>query len=237
MKIDQEQKKIINEFKTPQSVLSWVISAFSVNNIAFASSLGAEDQVLTDMLSKIVPKLNIFTIDTGALYPESYDLIKKTEKKYNFKYEILKPEKKAVDQIITEHGDELYLKNLELRKLCCKTRKIEPLKKKLKKLDVWICGLRTEQSITRNSIEKVAWDSTFKLIKVNPLAEWTEEQVWKYIKENNVPYHSLHDKGYPSIGCAPCTRAIEPGEDVRAGRWWWENPIHKECGLHNRKDH
>ncbi len=225
----------IDAIDTPESILLWAVSNYDANQIAFASSLGAEDQVLTDILSKISPQINIFTIDTGKLSPESYDLIEKTEKKYGFKYEILKPDERAVAEIVKEHGEELYYKNLELRKLCCDVRKIQPLKIKLKTLKIWICGLRTEQSITRKDVKKIEWDESFNILKLNPLSDWTDEQVWEYIKANNVPYHALHDRGYTSIGCAPCTRAIEFGEDIRAGRWWWENPIHKECGLHKRR--
>ncbi|MFH1367672.1 MAG: phosphoadenylyl-sulfate reductase, partial [Elusimicrobiota bacterium] len=146
--------------------------------------------------------------------------------------ETLFPEKSAVEKMQNDYGPNLFYDGIEKRKMCCRIRKVEPLKKKLSTLKAWICGLRREQSVTRTAVEKIERDEVFKLYKINPLIDWTESMVWKYIKENNVPYNKLHDRGYPSIGCAPCTRAVKPGEDIRAGRWWWENPEHKECGLH-----
>ena len=129
-------------------------------------------------------------------------------------------------------GPNLFYEGIEKRKLCCEVRKLRPLRKILSTLDAWICGLRREQSVTRTRVEKIEWDENFSMVKLNPLADWTEEHVWNYIRGNNVPYNKLHDNGYPSIGCAPCTRAVKPGEAARAGRWWWEEPEKKECGLH-----
>ncbi|KKR96644.1 MAG: phosphoadenylyLSUlfate reductase (thioredoxin) [Candidatus Uhrbacteria bacterium GW2011_GWF2_41_16] len=224
------------KYSSPQEVLSWAVSEIGCDNIAFATSLGAEDQVLTHILRSMKADVSIFTIDTGCLYAESHDLIQETESLYDFKYEILTPESYAVEEMINTHGKDLFYKSLELRKLCCRLRKIEPLKNKLSSLDAWICGLRRDQSITRTNIEKVQWDEVFGIIKVNPLVDWDEKKVWDYVKKYKVPYHKLHDRGYPSIGCEPCTRAIKPGEDVRAGRWWWENKEQKECGLHQKMD-
>ncbi|MDD5686580.1 MAG: phosphoadenylyl-sulfate reductase [Elusimicrobia bacterium] len=224
----QEELKNLSALDT----IKWSIGKYGVKDVAFASSFGAEDQVITDMLIKINPNVSMFTLDTGLLPKETRDLIVETEHRYNIAVEILKPETAAVENMIKEHGASLFYESIEKRKLCCRVRKIEPLKKKLVTLKAWICGLRKEQSITRSDVQKIEWDEAFGLFKINPLADWTEDKVWKYIKDNNVPYNKLHDKGYPSIGCAPCTRAVRHGEDVRAGRWWWETSEQKECGLH-----
>jgi phosphoadenosine phosphosulfate reductase len=163
---------------------------------------------------------------------ETPDVLQHTETRYGIRIQVVRPDEAALARMLQEHGKDLYYEGVEKRKLCCRIRKVEPLARTLAGLKAWICGLRREQSVTRRSIEKIEWDDAFGLYKVNPLGDWTEQEVWDYIIENRVPYNVLHDRGYPSIGCAPCTRAIEPGEDVRAGRWWWENPEHKECGLH-----
>lgn len=202
--------------------------------IALSSSMGAEDQVLTDMVANIDPETRIFTLDTGRIFPETYDLIDKTNKKYGISIDVMFPDHKAIQQMVKEKGINLFYESVENRKLCCHIRKIEPLKRAFEGLDVWICGLRREQSVTRYNTKMVEWDDANAMIKVNPLIDWKEKDVWDYIKTNDVPYNELHDKGFPSIGCQPCTRAIKPGEDVRAGRWWWEEPEQKECGLHNR---
>lgn len=218
---------------SPQEVLAQVLQKFG-DKIALSSSLGAEDQVLTDMLMKINPKARIFTLDTGRLFPETYDLIDRTSRKYKTKIEVFFPEHQKVEKMVNEKGINLFYESVENRKFCCHLRKIEPLQRAFAELDAWVCGLRAGQAITRKDIALVEWDENNGLVKVNPLASWSEEQVWAYIHEHKVPYNVLHDKGFPSIGCQPCTRAVEPGEDVRAGRWWWENPDTKECGLHKR---
>jgi phosphoadenosine phosphosulfate reductase len=218
--------------KTPGEVLSWAVGQFGANQIALASSLGAEDQVLTDMLVRVDPGVAIFTLDTGRLPQETLDCMKVTEQKYGFKYRVYRPEAAAVDKLVAEKGLDLFYESVENRKLCCHIRKVEPLKRALKGLKAWICGLRREQSVTREGLNVVEWDASNGLYKINPLIEWTEKQVWETIRAKGIPYNRLHDQGYPSIGCAPCTRAVKPGEDVRAGRWWWESPDKKECGLH-----
>jgi phosphoadenosine phosphosulfate reductase len=200
--------------------------------VALSSSMAVEDQVLTDMMCKINPAAEIFTLDTGRLPQETYDVIEKTNEKYGINIQMMFPDRRLVEQMLFEHGPNAFYKSLENRKNCCYVRKIEPLRRALKNKQVWICGLRKEQSVTREDLQPIEWDSNFNVIKLSPLLDWTTEQVWEYIKENDVPYNALHDKGYPSIGCAPCTRAVEDGQDIRAGRWWWENPEHKECGLH-----
>jgi len=214
-----------------QQLLEYALKKFC-GEIAFASSFGAEDQILIDMLCKINKDVRIFTLDTGRLPDETYELIEITRKKYGIEIEILFPDYKEIEQMVNKYGPNLFYRDIESRKLCCEIRKIRPLKRALAGLDAWICGLRAEQSSTRAGLQRIALDENFGLIKVCPLADWTAEQVWDYIRENDVPCNKLHDNGYPSIGCAPCTRAIKPGEDIRAGRWWWEEPKYKECGLH-----
>ncbi|MBN2173681.1 MAG: phosphoadenylyl-sulfate reductase [Bacteroidales bacterium] len=203
--------------------------------IALASSLGAEDQVLTHMIVQIDPETKIFTLDTGRLFPETYDLIDRTNHRYKIKMDVYFPEAKHVENMVKEKGVNLFYESIENRKLCCHIRKIEPLRRALEGSDAWITGLRREQSVTRNNDTMVEIDKNNRgLIKINPLINWTENEVWDYIKKYKIPYNKLHDQGFPSIGCLPCTRAIQPGEDLRAGRWWWEQPEHKECGLHEK---
>jgi phosphoadenosine phosphosulfate reductase len=214
-----------------QQLLGRSIDRFP-GRVALASSLGAEDQVITDLLSRITNSPDIFTLDTGRLPPETYDTIDATNKRYGLRIRVAFPDRGQVEAMIAEHGPNLFYDSIEQRKLCCQVRKIVPLRRELARLDAWITGLRREQSMTRVQVERIEWDQANGLIKVNPLADWTTKQVWDYIREHKVPYNPLHDRGYPSIGCAPCTRAVKPGEDIRAGRWWWELPEHKECGLH-----
>ena len=202
--------------------------------IGLSTSFGAEDQVLTDMVLKIDNSARIFTLDTGRLHPETYDVMDTTNIKYSRHIEVFFPDTSKVQELYKTQGINGHYESMEKRKNCCFVRKIEPLQRALKGLDVWITGLRADQSVTRTEIPFVEYDDTFKVIKVNPLLDWKEEDVWNYIKENNVPYNKLHDQGFPSIGCAPCTRAVKDGEDIRSGRWWWENPEHKECGLHKK---
>lgn len=221
------------EQKSAEEVLQFFLSEYQ-HKIALASSMGAEDQVLTGMINSIDPNTRIFTLDTGRLFPETYQLIDETNKFFNSSIEVFFPDFRQTERMVALKGINLFYHSIENRKECCHVRKIEPLKRAFQNLDVWVCGLRREQSVTRLSTNMIEWDETNGLIKVNPLINWTEKQVWDYIRQNNVPYNILHDKGFPSIGCQPCTRAIMPGEDVRAGRWWWEEPEHKECGLHNR---
>lgn len=201
-------------------------------DIVFSSSMGAEDQVITAMIAGITPAIPVFTLDTGRLFPETYDLIENTNVRYQLKIDILFPEYQQVEKMVKEKGINLFYHSVENRKQCCHIRKMEPLHRALKGVKAWITGIRKEQSVTRTGIQVVEWDEGNGLVKINPLANWTEEEVWNYIHKEKVPYHALHDHGFPSIGCQPCTRAILKGEDVRAGRWWWENPDSRECGLH-----
>jgi phosphoadenosine phosphosulfate reductase len=223
------------ENKTAEEVLIWADSTFG-KRIALASSFGLEDVVLIDMWVKINPKAKIFTLDTGRLPQATYNVIEEIRQRYKVNIEFYFPDTKKVEEMLNKYGPNLFYNSVELRKLCCNIRKIEPLNQALKDLDAWICGLRREQSVTRTEVRKVEIDSAHNnIVKINPLADWTEDMIWDYIRKNNVPYNALHDKNYPSIGCAPCTRAVKPGEDIRAGRWWWEKPESKECGLHTKK--
>jgi phosphoadenosine phosphosulfate reductase len=225
-----------NEFlegKSASEVIEFAVREFG-DKLAFATSLGAEDQVITEMIAKISPETKIFTLDTGRLFPETYDIIDITQKRYKVKIEIYFPDASRVEEMVNEKGINLFYDSIENRKLCCHIRKIEPLKRALSQVDAWISGLRREQSVTRHEGKLIEWDTNNEKIKINPLIEWTERDTWDYIKNRNIPYNKLHDKGYPSIGCLPCTRPVAPGEDIRSGRWWWEEPAMKECGLHKR---
>jgi len=215
----------------PEEILEYFITEYGTD-AALSSSLGSEDQVLTDMIFKIDKKANVFTLDTGRLNPETYNVMDETNLKYNVKLNVFFPKSEDVEKLYGTQGINGHFESIQNRKNCCGIRKMEPLKRALKPLKVWITGLRAAQSVTRTDMPIVEFDANFNVIKVNPLINWNEDDVWEYIKANNVPYNKLHDQGFPSIGCAPCTRAVKPGEDVRSGRWWWENPEHKECGLH-----
>jgi phosphoadenosine phosphosulfate reductase len=214
-----------------EEILHHVLKEFG-DSITFASSLGAEDQVITHMIAQINKETSIFMLDTGRLFPETYDLLEKTNLRYKINIKVFFPNAQQVEEMVNEKGINLFYKSIENRKLCCHIRKTIPLQRALEGKKAWITGLRKQQAVTRTDLDKVVWDDVNGLIKVNPLIEWSENDIWDYIKKHNIPYNPLHDKGYPSIGCQPCTRAIFPGEDIRAGRWWWENPETKECGLH-----
>ena len=232
----KEQIAALNQ-KYSQATAEELISGFMSEykgKIALSSSLGIEDQVLTHIVCNIDKSIKIFTLDTGRLFPENYDLIHRTNHKYGIKMSVYFPDANHVEEMVNTKGINLFFESVENRKLCCNIRKIEPLKRAFAGLEVWICGLRREQSVTRQNMQRIEWDEANEIIKLNPLIDWTEEEVWKFIKDHGIPYNPLHDKGFPSIGCQPCTRSIMAGEDVRAGRWWWENPDTKECGLHKR---
>jgi phosphoadenosine phosphosulfate reductase len=226
IKLSEELKN-----KTSEEILNFFINDYD-GKVGLATSLGAEDQVLTDMIVAIDKKTKIFTLDTGRVFPETYEVLDVTNKKYGINIEVYFPQSSKVEEMVNAKGINLFYNSIENRKLCCGIRKIEPLKRALNEIDIWVTGLRKDQSVTRFFTPLVEWDEGNKVLKVNPLLAWSEKAVWKYIKENEVPYNKLHDIGFPSIGCQPCTRAIEKGEDVRAGRWWWELPEQKECGLH-----
>ena len=228
-KIKSYNLELINS--SPEEIISFFTAEFP-GKIAFATSLGLEDQIITKMISEVDPTVKIITLDTGRLFQDTYDLIDITTKKYGMVIHSCFPDAEDVEEMVNTRGMNLFYESIENRKLCCHIRKVEPLKRALRDTDAWFSGLRKEQSVTRKNLGIVEWDEVNQKIKINPLLSWTSAQVWDYIKTNKVPYNPLHDKGYPSIGCLPCTRAILPGEDIRAGRWWWENPDNRECGLH-----
>jgi len=198
----------------------------------FASSLAAEDMVLTDMILRKQLPIAIFTLETGRLHQETLDMLTRIKATYGYDVTPYRPEPGAVEQYVAAHGLNGFYDSVELRKQCCQIRKIEPLNRALAGNKSWVTGQRRAQSVTRAALDVQEDDAAHGMVKFNPLADWSEDDVWQYLRDHEVPYNALHDQGYPSIGCAPCTRAIEPGEDVRAGRWWWENPDSKECGLH-----
>jgi phosphoadenosine phosphosulfate reductase len=217
--------------KKAEDILGYFINEYP-GKVVLGSSLGAEDQVLTHMMTSIDKQVKIFTLDTGRLFPETYDVLDETNKRYHIRIDVLFPDHEHVEKMVKENGINLFYESIENRKLCCQIRKIEPLKRALSGMKIWITGLRKDQSVTRFFTKIVEWDEANQLLKVNPLLSWTEKDVWAFIKLHEIPFNKLHEKGFPSIGCQPCTRAIQPGEDIRAGRWWWEAPEHKECGLH-----
>ena len=200
--------------------------------VKLASSLGAEDQVLSHMLLGIDPRASIFVLDTGRLHQETYDLMARMMSRYRMHYEVLFPSADAVQEMVRDAGPNLFYASVEDRHRCCGVRKVEPLRRALSGAAAWITGLRRAQSPERLHTPFVEWDQTHGAIKANPLADWSDDRVWDYLRAHRVPYNVLHDRGFVSIGCAPCTRAIAPGEDPRAGRWWWEQDTAKECGLH-----
>ena len=203
------------------------------DKVVFSTSFGQEDQVITALIAKNDLPITIFTLDTGRLFQETYDVFHKTLKKYKKEIKVYFPEAASVEKLLQEKGPNSFYESVENRKECCFIRKVVPLTKALKGNAVWITGLRAEQSENRHSLDLFEYDANFDIIKFNPLLKWTLEEVQKYIDDNNVPQNALHKQGFVSIGCAPCTRAIAPGEDIRAGRWSWESS-HKECGLHQK---
>ncbi|MBM3904744.1 MAG: phosphoadenylyl-sulfate reductase [Thaumarchaeota archaeon] len=228
----EEIDKVNARLKTPEDALRWAYETFG-NKIAKASSFGPEDSVVTDMIIQVNPKARFFTLDTGRLNQETYDVMDAIAKKYNINFEVMFPETLAVEEMVRTKGINLFYDSVENRKLCCEIRKVRPLNKILSTLDAWVTGLRRDQNENRSHAAMVELDHLHGgIVKVNPIIEWTWDQVLSYIKERNLPYNKLLDGGYTSIGCEPCTRAIKPGEDLRAGRWWWESDTHKECGLH-----
>lgn len=219
--------------KSAIGVIGYFLHLFG-EKIVLSTSLGLEDQVLTEMTLRQKRDIKIFTLDTGRLFPETYDLIARTNKHFGIRIKTYFPEPARVEEMVANHGINLFYDSVEKRKMCCAIRKVAQLPRAFECMEAWICGLRKDQSVSRFFNKMVEWDENNGLIKINPLINWTIKEVWDYIKNHNIPYNLLHDRGFPSIGCEPCTRAIEPGEDVRAGRWWWENELHKECGLHKR---
>lgn len=229
--IDKWNNELSNS--SPVDVISFFYNQFPCK-VVLSTSLGLEDQALTEIVSSIDKEAPIFTLDTGRLFPETYDLLDRTCKKYGININIYFPDTKDIENMVNNKGVNLFYESVENRKLCCNLRKLVPLARAMEGYDVWITGLRKGQSVTRTNMKLVEWDENNSMLKINPLINWTEKDLMDYIETNNIPYNALHKKGFASIGCQPCTRAIEPGEDIRAGRWWWENPDTKECGLHRK---
>lgn len=212
-------------------VLNLLSEAFP-GKLTFSTSFSMEDQVITDQISQSGVPVNVFTLDTGRLFPETYSTWSRTLERYQLTIDAFYPNAEKIQEFVRSYGPNSFYESVENRKQCCHIRKVEPLRRALAGKAVWITGLRAEHSPNRSDMQLLEWDEANQIIKYNPLLHWTTEQVWHYINQHNVPYNSLHDKGFVSIGCAPCTRAVRAGEDFRAGRWWWEDQSKKECGLH-----
>ena len=231
---DKKISDLNEEFSNTDAavLIEWAVNEF-VDRLALATSFGVEDIVLIDMICNTTESPKIFFLDTGRLHQETYDMVDRVRTKYGIQIETYFPRTETLQKLIRSKGANSFYESVENRKECCRIRKVEPLSRALGGVDAWITGLRRSQSVTRCDLAKVEIDESHSgIVKINPLADWSEEKVWDYIKGRDLPYNALHDKGFPSIGCAPCTRAVGPGEDLRAGRWWWESPEHKECGLH-----
>ena len=221
------------EGEEPQAVLEWALAEFSPR-IALSTAFQIDGVALIDMAYELDPGVRVFSIDTGRLPAETFELVERLRERYaGLRIDLLSPDAAEVSRMVGAHGPNLFYERVDLRLLCCQVRKVRPLTRHLAGLDAWITGLRRDQWASRTNIRKVEIDHDHgAIVKLNPLAEWTEDEVWDYIRERDVPYHPLYDRGYTSIGCAPCTRAIRPGEGDRDGRWWWETNAPKECGIH-----
>jgi phosphoadenosine phosphosulfate reductase len=227
----EEIERIAARLTTPQDVLRWALERYHPQ-IAFAFS-GAEDVVVIDLMHRIQPAARVFTLDTGRLPGETYELLERVRQRYGISIQTVFPQREAVEALVRAKGFYSFRQSLADRQECCAIRKVEPMRRALSGLKAWITGIRRDQSPTRADVRTVELDAAFGgIVKVNPLAYWDHAQVWDHIRAHKIPYNRLHDRNYPSIGCEPCTRAVGPGEDARSGRWWWENPEHKECGLH-----
>ncbi len=214
------------------TVLEWCYNTFPKDKITLSTSFGAEGMVVLHMLVSLVKTPRVFTIDTGRLFQETYDVWQQVVDTYNIRIDTFFPDKDAVHEMVSAQGPNLFYRSVENRKRCCYIRKVVPLKAALADADVWITGLRREQSEARQDVPRVSYNHEHNVYKICPLVDWTEFDVWEYIRNNNVPYDTLHDKGYRTIGCCPCTRPVRPAEDIRSGRWWWEQKESRECGIH-----
>jgi thioredoxin-dependent adenylylsulfate APS reductase len=219
--------------QAPQAVIRWALETFAPHRIGVCTSFQSDGMAILDMAWRIDPGVRVFTVDTGRMPQETYELIERVRERYGFQVEMYFPDAREVEAMVRRNGVNLFYNAVPLRLTCCDIRKVRPLLRVLRGLDGWITGLRRDQWATRSNIRKIELDHDHGgIVKVNPLADWTDEEVWGYIRANDVPYHPLYDQGYKSIGCAPCTRPVAPGEDARSGRWWWETDAPKECGMH-----
>jgi phosphoadenosine phosphosulfate reductase len=218
-----------------QEILTWALENFHPR-LALSASFGApEGMVLLDMMHKLDPTSRVFVLDTGRLAQATHDLVDRVRDHYGKQVEMLFPRAEDVQEMVRDNGVNLFYDSLEKRKLCCRIRKVEPMRRHLATLDAYVTGLRRDQNVTRSDTKKVLIDDSYRgIVKLNPIADWTQDEVWQYVRKHDVPVNRLHQSGYPSVGCEPCTRAIAAGEDERAGRWWWESPDTKECGLHEQ---
>ena len=203
--------------------------------VVYASSLGAEAAVLTDLIFRHAPQVDIFTVDTGRLPESTLELLERIERRYRRRIRVVFPDAQRVQNYVADHGINGFYNGLAQRQACCHIRKVEPFQRAIVGYNAWVTGVRHEQSAERAEVRTLEWDARYRLQKVNPLLEWSGAEIWNYIRQEKLPYNPLHDAGYPSIGCAPCTRAVEPGQDSRSGRWWWEDPASRECGLQPRQ--
>lgn len=218
-----------------QKILTWALENFHPR-LALSASFGApEGMVLLDMMHKLDPTSRVFVLDTGRLAQATHELVDRVREHYGKQVEMLFPRAEDVQEMVRDSGVNLFYDSLEKRKLCCRIRKVEPMRRHLATLDAYVTGLRRDQNVTRSDTKKVLIDDSYRgIVKLNPIADWTQDEVWQYVRKHDVPVNRLHQSGYPSVGCEPCTRAIAAGEDERAGRWWWESPDTKECGLHEQ---
>lgn len=233
--VDLEERNVAFAKVSPQTILTWALVEAFPGKIAIACGFGAEGMVILDMALRIDPRVRIFTLDTGKLFPETYQLMSDVDRHYGITVERILPDPIALKNMIDAHGETLYKESVDLRKECCRVRKVAQLPKALVGCDAWIASLRNGQSEERKKARVVAMDDDHGIVKINPLAHWSWGDVWNYIRKNNVPYNPLYDRGFPSIGCSCCTRAILPDENPRAGRWCWEDSETKECGIHESR--
>jgi phosphoadenosine phosphosulfate reductase len=229
-----ELPKALRE-RAEHSVSQLRVAVAEYKNVCYANSLGSESMVLTDLIWEAVPEIEIFSIDTGRLYPETYDLIERVQQRYGRALRIYYPDAVETEQWVGENGINGFRDGLEQRRGCCAIRKVGPFRRAVAGHGAWVTGIRRGQSASRALAAPVEWDKEYGLHKVSPLLDWSEKEIWDYIRKKRLPYNTLHDSGFPSIGCAPCTRAVQPGEDERSGRWWWERDDSRECGLHPRR--
>jgi phosphoadenosine phosphosulfate reductase len=225
--------KILNA--TPVETLQAIAAAYP-GKVVFSTSFGWEDQVISDMIFRNNIPIKVFTLETGRLFTETYYVWNRTLEMYQKPILAYYPDQQSLEEMVSTKGPNSFYESVENRKQCCGIRKLEPLRRALSGNDVWITGIRAEQSLNRHDMSAIEWDEQNNLIKYHPIFSWSLEEVKTYIKEHNIPYNPLHDRGFPSIGCAPCTRAVQPGEDFRAGRWWWEDSSKRECGLHTHNE-